>query len=199
MVPDAAAPRFATSNAAFVGMCKLATLRRFPGGQFHWEISGVRRSDVLAVRPRHLPSVLAFVAFRMRGLGPVFFSHLNWRRPNRALLETEALRSYYLMARAIEHQPQIKGFAACSWFRSPATHRVSPRLAWLSRVFVENGGLVVEAGPDDPHGGALYRSQTRKRLYESGEFKPTKGLVLWPRDAMIAWASSHRHLEGTAG
>jgi hypothetical protein len=193
--PGAAASRFAFGNAAFGAMCKIATLRRFPAGQFHWEISGVRRSDVLAVRTRHLPATLAFVALRMRGLGPVCFSHLNWRRPNRSLLEDEAIRSYYRMAKAIELQPEVKGFAACSWFRSPGTHRVSPRLAWLSRVFLDNGGFVVEAGPEDPTGGVLYRSKTRQRLFEAGQFKPTKGLVMWPRKAMIAWAAAHPELD----
>jgi hypothetical protein len=101
------------------------------------------------------------------------------------------------MAKALALQPQVKGFGACSWFRSPGTHRVSPHLAWLSRVFVENGGLVLEAGPDDPNGGVLHRSATRRQLYERGEFKPTKGLVLWPRDAMIAWAAAHPELEAS--
>lgn len=195
--PGSAAARFDTAGAAFVAMCKTATLRRFPGGQFDWEISGIRRSDVLAASVRR-PSTLAFVALRMRGLRPMFFSHLNWRRPNRSLSEQEANRSYYRMARALELQPDVKGFAACSWFRSPATHRVSPHLAWLSRVIVENGGFVVEAGTDDPAGGALHRSGTRRQLYESGQFRPTKGLVMWPRAAMIGWAARHPELEAAS-
>jgi hypothetical protein len=127
----------------------------------------------------------------MRGLGPVFFSHLNARRKNRSLLEEEANVSYYQMARSLELQPAVKGFAASSWFRSPDTHRVSPRLAWLSRVFLENGGLVATAGAVAPDCGVLYRSLTRQRLYESGQFKPTRGLVIWPRNEMIAWANAH--------
>jgi hypothetical protein len=147
------------------------------------------------VSPRNIPGTLSFVLLRMKGFGPVFFSHLNWRRPEVALSELEANRSYYRMAKALELQPHIKGFGACSWFRSPGTHRVSPHLTWLSRVFLENGGLVVEAGPDDPNGGVLYRSTTRRRLFEHGEFRPTKGLAMWPREAMIAWAAAHPELE----
>jgi hypothetical protein len=127
----------------------------------------------------------------MRGLGPVFFSHLNPRRATRSLREDDANRSYYRMARSLELQPSIRGFAACSWFRSPATHRVSPHLAWLSQVFLDNGGLVVESGLAEPDCGIFSRSETRKRLYESGKFIPTRGLVLWPRDSMIAWAAAH--------
>jgi hypothetical protein len=100
------------------------------------------------------------------------------------------------MAQALEMQPEVLGFAACSWFRSPATHRVSPHLAWVSTVFVENGGLVAEAGRDDPDSGVLARSATRRALYEAGTFTPTRGLVMWPRASMIAWARRHPELAG---
>ena len=189
--PGEHAARFEIGSASFTAMCKTATLRRFPAGQFDWEVGGIRRSDIAHVSPARVVQTVTFAALRMRGLQPVFFSHLNWRRGNRSLLETEANRSYYRMAQSMRLQPAIKGFAACSWFRSPGVHRVSPNLAWLSRVFLENGGYVVEAGPDSPDGGVLHRSRTRRALYDAGKFKPTKGLVMWPRDAMIAWAATH--------
>jgi hypothetical protein len=173
---------------------QIAILRRFPAGQFEWEVSGISRSDVIRVGFGAMPVVLWFIARWMGGFGPVF-SHLNPRRSNRSLLELEANRSYYRMARALELQRHVRGFAACSWFRSPATHRVSPHLAWISAVVVNNGGLVAEAGADRVDSGVLARSATRRRLYETGQFKPTRGLVMWPRDAMIAWARQHPELE----
>jgi hypothetical protein len=183
--------RHRPGTARFERLERIAALQRFPAGQFEWEIGGVSRRDVLSVSARALPRVAWFVARRMGGLAPVLFSHLNPRRAQRSLSEAEANRSYYRMARALEMQPAVRGFGACSWFRSPATHRVSPHLAWLSTVFLDYGGLVVEAGRDDPDGGALYRSATRRALYAAGRFTPTRGLVLWPRDEMIAWARSH--------
>jgi len=187
-------PRLSIGSSRFVTLCKIVTGRRFPAGQFDWEISGVPRSALLRVPRSRLPSVLAFVAFRMGGVGPVMFSHLSPFRTNKALDEAEANRSYARMARTLERQPHVKGFAAWSWFRSPGTHAVSPHLAWLSRVFLEHGGFVSEAGPDDPAHGALHRSATRRRLYEQGEYVPTKGLVMWPRRAMIEWARSRPEL-----
>jgi hypothetical protein len=41
----------------------------------------------------------------------------------------------------------------------------------------------------------LHRSPERKRAYEEGRLKPTLGLVIWPRDEMLAWASSRPDLE----
>ena len=196
--PGEHASRYEIGSASFTAMCKTATLRRFPAGQFDWEVGGIRRSDIAQVSPARIVQTIAFAGLRMRGLKPVFFSHLNWRRGNRSLVETEANRSYYRMAQSMRLQPEIRGFAASSWFRSPGVHRVSPNLAWLSRVILDNGGFVVEAGPDSPDGGVLHRSKTRRALYDAGKFKPTKGLVMWPRDAMIAWAAAHPELGADA-
>jgi hypothetical protein len=178
-------------GSRIVSLCRLATLRRFPAGQFHWEISGVPRTYLLRVAPRSLLRTLTFVAVRMRGLAPVFYSHLNPRRPDRSLSERESNRSYFQMAKALELQPAVRGFAACTWLRSPDTAVVSPHLAWVNRVILENGGLVVRAGRADPDGGVFHRSVTRRRLYEMGAFTPTNGLALWPRREMIAWAAAH--------
>jgi hypothetical protein len=178
-------------SARFARMAKIATHRRCPAGQFEWEVGGIARRDALRVSPRRLPGTVAFILGRMGGFGPVFFSHLNPRRAQRSLVEAEADHSYFQMAAAMELQPEIRGFAACSWFRSPGVQRVSPNLAWLSRVFLENGGRVVDAGREDPECGVLHRSATRRRLYESGQFTPRRGLVMWPRRDMLAWAAAH--------
>lgn len=178
-------------SAAFVALAKIVTSRRFPAGQFDWEPSGIPRSVLLRIPARRLPALVGFIAFRMGGFGPIMFSHLSQARAQKSLDEREAKRSYFRMAKTLEVQPEMRGFAAWSWFRAPATHAVSPHLAWLSTVFLENGGFVSDCGPDDPSHGALYRSATRRRLYERGEYVPAKGLVLWPRRAMLRWADRH--------
>jgi hypothetical protein len=183
--------RLSAGHPRFAELCKTATLRRFPGGQFDWELGGISRSDLARMPPTSLLRAVWFAFTKLGGLAPVFFSHLNPRRKSRSLSEQEANRSYYLMAKAIELQPRVKGFAACSWFRSPAVHRVSPHLTWVSDVFLRNGGLVVQGGRADPECGVFHRSVARKRLYEQGRFAPTVGLVLWPRAAMIEWARKH--------
>jgi hypothetical protein len=188
---DAERGKFRADKSTFVAMSKIATLRRFPAGQFDWEVSGLPRSRLFKVNPLELPRVLYHVAAKLKGFSPAFFSHLNARRKNKSLSEEEANKSYYRMAKSLELQSEMKGFVACSWFRSPDTQRVSPHLAWLSKVFLENGGLVTTAGPADPESGIFHRSATRKKLYEAGEFKPTNGLVIWPRAAMLTWAAEH--------
>ena len=98
------------------------------------------------------------------------------------------------MAQSLVRQPHVKGLVASSWLHSSDTFVVSPHLAWMNRTFLENGGLVVRMGPADPDCGVLSRSPERKRLYDAGLFKPTTGLVIWPRREMIAWAQRHPEL-----
>jgi hypothetical protein len=192
---DAEKRTFAIGTSRFVDMCMLASLRRFPAGQFDWVRGGVPLSYLLSVKLASMPRALYFTAVRMGGRAPVFFSHFGYRRLGHSLSEVEANRSYYRMARSMELQPDIKGLAASSWFRSPDTHRVSPHLAWVNKVVLENDGFVAVRGPADPDCGVFVRSQTRRRLYEAGTFTPTLGLVIWPRRAMLTWAAAHPELE----
>ncbi|MGH9349370.1 MAG: hypothetical protein ACRD26_19140, partial [Vicinamibacterales bacterium] len=177
---------------SFAAMCKVATLRRFPAGQLHWELSGLPRSWLLRVDPRALPRVWFYVAAKLRGCAPAFFIHLNANRRDRfALLERESNRSYFRMAQSLALQPHVKGLVASSWLHSPDTMRVSPHLTSLNRVFLEHGALVTTMGPAAPDCGVFDRSPERRRLYENGAFRPTTGLVIWPRDAMLRWADTH--------
>ncbi len=190
---------FRLGSGRFEAACKTASLRRFPAGQFDWEIGGLPLSYLLRVTPRSLPRALYVTAARFKGRAPIFFAHLGYRRQGASLSEVEANKSYYRMAKSLERQPAVKGLVASSWLRSPDTPKVSPHLAWLNRVFLENGGFVAVMGPADPGSGVLVRSPTRRRLYEIGEFKPTTGLVLWPREAMIGWAERHPELADPPG
>jgi hypothetical protein len=183
------------TGSSFVAYCKIASLRRFPAGQFDWEPSGLPRSWVPRIRPlRALWSTLKLVT-RMRAFGPMFCIHMGTGGRNFALLEREAERSYHRMARCLELQPEMHGVITASWLFSSDTYAISPHLAWLTRVFRENGGIVATMGPDDPSSGVLHRSPERRRAYESGTWKPTVGLVIWPRQEMLDWAARHPELE----
>lgn len=186
---------FDVTKGSFAALCELTTLRRFPAGQFHWNVSGLPRSWVLKVKGRERLTLLYWIARKLKGFGPMFCAHLNANRKNWALTERQANRSYYRMAKSLERQPAVKGMMASSWFRSPDTFKVSPHMAWMNRTYLENGGLLVNMGPADPDCGVFVGSAERKRLYEAGEFTPTLGLVVWPREAMIDWALRHPELE----
>ena len=187
--------RYALHRGLFVALAKTATLRRFPAGQMHWEVSGIPRGWLARVRPPDMPRVFTHVAFRLGGLGPIFLPHLNANRRDRAaLLERETNRSWYRMAASMKLQPRIRGLAASSWLHSPDTMAATPHMTAFSRTLIENGALVIRHHAADPDCGVFHRSPERRKLFDEGKFTPTHGLVIWPRQAMLAWADAHPEL-----
>ena len=187
---------FHAGQYRFAEMCKVASLRRFPAGQLHWESSGVVRSSLRHVSPLWLPRVVDFLARRLKGYRPCFRGHLNGRRKNSLLLlESAQNLAYYRIAKSMELQPGILGYVANSWIHSPATFKASPHLEWLNSVFLQNGGLVIDMGADSPDCGALVGDVQRRKLWERREFKPRSAMVIWPRREMLDWAARNPELE----
>ena len=175
----------------FVQFAKIVSLRRWPAGLFDWEVSGLPRSWLPKIRPAPALARTAAIVAR-RGFGPLFFAHLTICRRVHALMPKDALQSYALMAGAMALQPEIKGLITASWFHSPDTFRVSPHLSWLNDVFLQNGGIVATIGDAELDCGVFARSPERRRAYQEGRFKPTIGLIVWPREEMIRWADRRR-------
>ena len=185
----------ATRTPGTARRARIATLSRFPAGQLDWEVSGIPRSWLAKVPRRSVPRLVSSILVELGGFQPAFFSHINPNRRNQGiLLERESLRAYHRMARSMERQPGIKGLITASWLHSPDTFAVSPHLAWLNKVFLENGGHVLPLGPADVDSGVLHRSPERQQAYDAGTFKPTEGLVIWPRAAMLRWAAGTQEM-----
>lgn len=188
---------FTAGESSFLSLCKIATLQRFPAGEWEWEVSGFPRSWLTKIRPRDLPRVALFLG-KLRGFAPLFYPHLGVLRRKRIMLvEREINRSYFQLAKSMEMQPAIKGLIASAWFFSPDTYNVSPHLSWLAQLYQENGGMVTTMrSTAEDVGGALSRSRNRKSLHEHGEFQPNLGLVLWPRRDVLRWAARHPEFDG---
>jgi len=181
---------FEAGSYIFSALCKIVTLRRFPAGHLHWEISGLPRSAFL--RAKGFDRVrLAGAVIRMGGFAPTLVPHNPWRNPPLVMLERQQHLAFYRMAVAMERQPAIRGFIAQSWFHSPDVPKVSPHLAWVNRVFHEWGGVVVDAGPAGSNSGVFERGETRRRLADAGRYSPRLGLVVWPRREMLRWAAHY--------
>lgn len=176
-------------HVRFHELARVVTWRRFPAGQFHWEVSGFPRSTLLKLSGRDLVRVLRYVG-GMGGFSPTFATHVNDLRKNRlTLTEAEAIKSYYQLARSMALQPAVRGLVTCSWLYCPSTCEVTPRLAWLREFFVKNGGVIASAGPAASSAGFLVGSEERRKLYEQGLYRPTNAWVLWSRRAILEWAA----------
>lgn len=181
---------FMPDHVRFSEMARIATLRRYPAGQYHWEITGLPISWILRT-PGRCSGQMLRILLQMGGRYPMVDTHINDRRKNRPLLtEAEGIRSYYRMARSIELQPEIRGLLTCSWLYCTATAEVTPHLAWLRRFFVDRGALIVDLGPAPEDSGFKVGSALRRKLYEEGRYRPQRTYVLWPRRDMIDWSRS---------
>jgi len=187
-------PLFDPSQYSFLALAKIALLERFPAGQFDWEITGFPRSWLFKIPFPSLPKVAYFLARELKGFAPCIMPHVAYRR--KSPLTRECEQTWYRMAISLERQPDIRGLVGCSWIFSPDTFKVSPYFALLVKPCLESGGLVVTRG--EVHDtGFMDGSESRRKLYESGEFKPTMGVMLWSRDQMIQWAHSHPEFSDT--
>jgi hypothetical protein len=188
--PAAWAAHFGAQDALYREMARVATLRRFPAGQFHWEVSGFPRSWLLKTRKPW--KALAAVLGPMGGFAPYFDLHVNERRRNRlVLLEKEANLSYYRTARSIEKEPGVRGLMSASWLFCESTAQVTPRLGWLRRTPQSAGASIVVLGPAARDAGFLKGSDERRKLYEQGVYRPRVACLLWPRKLLIEWADRH--------
>jgi hypothetical protein len=168
-----------------------ARLARFPAGQLDWDVSGLPRSYLWKVPRRDLPRLLRTVAFELRGFRPCFTPHMGVGRYPLLFLEAESHRSYYRMAESMALQPRVKGLVMAAWYHSRETIRVSPHLGWTNDTPLRHGAFVTDIGPASTESGFLEGSDGRRRLYECGAYRPTLGLVIWPRRDLLAWAAAH--------
>jgi len=194
--PEETLPKFSMDVYTFVAMAKIVLLDRFPAGHYHWEVSGFPRSWLSKIPARLLPSTLRFLLFGSRGFSPWFISHMRGTGPGTPfLVESEFQKSFFRMALALKQQPHIRAISAQSWLHSPETHRVSPHLAFLNKIFVEAGGIVTDLGPANPDDGFATGNKQRAELYRRGEYKPTVGLAACTRRQAIEWAEKHPEIE----
>ncbi len=188
--PAARVSQFRFDHVRYREMARIVTLRRFPAGQFHWELAGFPRSWV--TKTPTVFSLLRHIATKMGGFSPLFELHLNDRRKNKLmLLEKESNFTYYRAARSLEKQPAIKGVMSASWFFCKETAETTPRLGWLREVPLSGGAKIFDLGPAPSDSGFLIGSEERRSLYEQGSYKPQVSCFLWSRADLIAWANAH--------
>jgi hypothetical protein len=183
-------------------MCKFMRLERFPAGQSDWEISGFPRSWLAKMPLRDLARALNCVYLRAGRHRPYFETHTAHRRESPILTPEDERRTYRLMAASMRLQPAIRGYLGASWLLDPRLAEVSPHLAWMSAWYRECerfGAIWTTIGEAQKDAGFLVGDPNRRRLYERGQWKPLKGLLLWARRDLLAWYDWDRTQEGPAG
>jgi hypothetical protein len=173
----------------FVAMCRMITLRRFPGGQVDWELGGVPRSWLRAVPRRDLPR-MAWAVAKAGGFRPFYVMHTSYRRELPIITDEAERHAMKLLAESLGMQPQVRGTVAMSWMLDPDLHRVSPHLKWIAAWNEENrrfGAFFSSIGPAPEDSGFLVGDRRRRRAYESGDWRPVTGIRIWSRKEILRW------------
>ena len=100
-------------------------------------------------------------------------------------------RCYLRLAGMLELNPDIRGVWSSSWYFDPALSEISPHLVYLRDIPIRNGAALFFSHID-PDGGALYKSETRRRLCREGTYTPKSYSMIWPRTGLLQWAASHQ-------
>lgn len=169
---------------------------RIPVGIEHMESSGLPRSLSYRGGTAQCFNFLRMLK-RTLGVTPFYQIHIaNNVKPASFLFvyNRDAQEHLYCtIADCLLMNPQFRGLIASSWLYDPHLIDVSPHLTFLRELMENNGAYVFRYGStsgslDD----ALVNSPARQKLYENGKYKPTSYCVVWPRDALIAWAKNRK-------
>lgn len=95
--------------------------------------------------------------------------------------------AYRNIAKLLESDEHVWGVYRISWFLDPAVGDISPDMDFLASVPLNNGAEFHNGGPcsDEDIRKATMLSPDRSRLYESGEYTPSKYFYFWPRKRII--------------
>ena len=180
---------FDLSEDRYLKDLAILTHRLIPvGAEFAEGGAGIPRRLVLGGGPFKSLARLWFVLFRCGGFRPFFALHAHTLALE-DFNEEGWLATYHRLAELLAQNPQVKGWLSASWFLDPALETISPHLAYLRRLPLDNGAALFFAGYDsEGTSGALTKSKTRQRLFAEGKYSPATYMRIWPRDAMIDWS-----------
>lgn len=170
-----------------LGLCR-QTLFPVGGGVIAEARSRVRWQQVFSGGLRQFFRFSLLLLFVTRGNQPFFRTHMHGDM-RADLTQGARVQSDARLAGMLEHNPEIKGWVAQSWFLDPAIETISPHLAYRRAERQPHGAWLFRVG-GDRHGHALVRSATRRKLHDQGKYVPTVYMLVWPRKAMIAWSKT---------
>jgi hypothetical protein len=136
----------------------------------------------------------SYIARELKSFGPCYQGHLDTRPDSICLAQFNPdgwRQTYKRVAELLKMHTHIKGFFGIGWFHDPVLETISPQLSFVNRLMVhcENGGRLFYNGTSRAAiEDAIFKSRTRKKLYEEGLYMPASYLFIWPRHKLIKWA-----------
>lgn len=180
------------TNDLFCKDLALCRLKLLPCGSELIDVySGVPRSILIRNGLHQLFRGARFFLYEGSGFRPWYESHWD-RRLIRLFTPHDYDQCHLRIAELLEVNPGIKGMMGSSWWFDPALVNLSPNLAFLSKLPLDNGAQLFRVGTsNDAIQAATRLSPTRKKLYDSGNYLPTIYLLAWAREDMLKWAERY--------
>jgi len=139
---------------------------------------------------------LAFIFFKLRGMGPFYRTHLE-ERFMKYFSEEEFAPTFLRIAALMRQNPSIRGVVGTSWFYDPQLEKISPWLTYLRSIPEKHGAFLRYNGSSPIYvKWATATSKKRRALYEKGEYMPGSYTLMWPRKNFLHWADT---VSGSAG
>ena len=184
---------FDIENDHFLKDLGILTHRLIPvGAEYAQGGAGVPRSLAFRKGAKQLFNVLWFGIVRTQGFKPFFDIHTHTLALD-DFNENGWLETYHRLAELLALNPDMKGWLSASWFLDPALETISPHLAHLRKVPVDNGAALFFVDEENrSSSGALAKSKTRRRLFAEGKYVPAAYMRAWPRKSAISWSEKHR-------
>lgn len=96
-----------------------------------------------------------------------------------------------LVADVLKARPHLNGlFLGASWLYSPELPKISPRLDFHRRLALPGGARIFFMSKGGADSMALVASETRRQAFADGRYRPDDYILIWRRDALIAWADA---------
>lgn len=180
-------------NDKFFKELAVCMLRMIPVGARKAHTTTLSGRFIFKKGLRQFITGLSFMLFKLHSLKPLMLTaHVDSHDPD--LMEQFNPdgwnRSCLNMADLLKLRKEIKGYCGASWFYDPKLEQISPRLAYLRKSMIDNGGKIFYIGPnEEATNDALAKSPTRRKLYSEGKYIPSKYLIIWPRQNLIDWSN----------
>lgn len=172
------------NSDVFIKDLCIASQRMVPAGAQVVHKSGIPRRWMLRARDVVIPLFL----LRVGGRPPWFEIHTHYPVIGE-FNEQGWISCYRRIAEMLDAEQDVKGVFGSSWFFDPEVARVSPRLSYLRDIPMRNGAFSIRLGTSESDISlATKKSNTRRTLYERGEYFPVSYALIWPRSEVLGWA-----------
>ncbi|HOI05586.1 MAG TPA: hypothetical protein PK213_00480 [Deltaproteobacteria bacterium] len=179
-----------------LGVC---SLRVIPAGAQKISLSPLPMVFLFREGVSQFISGMSFLLFDLKGFKRFYSMHTDSHDPYLiSEFNADGWRRYLVRtAELLKLNPTVSGMFGRSWFIDPQLEKISPKVCYVRRLVFESGGRIFYAGPAvDGIQDAVYKSPTRKKLYDDGKYIPREYIGIWPRKKLIGWAEGQKALSG---